>query len=73
MLDHMNADHLVAIRHYCDTFKIDYEMSSDPVMIGIDSEGIHLRVGSRIHRINFTESVTTATEVRKTLVAMAKV
>lgn len=72
MLDHMNADHLAAIQHYCDTFKIDYETTLDPVMIGIDSEGFHLRLGSRIHRINFTESVATAAEVRKTLVAMAK-
>jgi putative heme iron utilization protein len=72
MFDHMNADHLEAIRHYCDVFAIPLDASAVPAMVGIDSEGFHLRVGARIHRINFNESVTTAGEVRKTLVAMAK-
>ena len=41
-------------------------------MVGIDSEGFNLRVGKRINRINFEESVTTVMEVRKAMVAMAK-
>jgi putative heme iron utilization protein len=72
MIDHMNADHLDAIRHYCDLCAIDYKIPLLPEMIGIDSEGFHLRVGSRIHRINFIEPVTTAGAVRKALVDMAK-
>jgi heme oxygenase (biliverdin-IX-beta and delta-forming) len=72
MLDHMNADHYEAIRHYCELCTIPYKVSQTLEMIGIDSEGFHLRVGSRIHRINFTESVFTAEEVRACLVEMAK-
>jgi heme oxygenase (biliverdin-IX-beta and delta-forming) len=72
MLDHMNADHLDAIRHYCDVCTIFYNESQSPEMVGIDSEGFHLRIGSRIYRINFTEPVTTAGAVRKALVDMAK-
>lgn len=72
MLDHMNADHLDAIRHYCDLCTIHYKEPQLPEMVGIDSEGFHLRVGSRIHRINFIEPVTTAGAVRKALVDMAK-
>ncbi len=72
MIDHMNADHLEAIKHYCDLFGIHTSSDDIPVMIGIDSEGFHLRSGARIHRINFTEPVVTAAEVRKSLVDMAK-
>lgn len=72
MLDHMNADHLDAIRDYCDFCTIYYKEPQLPEMVGIDSEGFHLRVGSRIHRINFIEPVTTAGAVRKALVEMAK-
>jgi len=72
MIDHMNADHLEAIKHYCDLYDIHTSYDDIPVMVGIDSEGFHLRTGARIHRINFTEPVVTATEVRKSLVDMAK-
>ncbi len=72
MLDHMNADHLDAIRHYCDLCTIYYKDSQLPEMVGIDSEGFNLRIGSKICRINFTEPVVTAAAVRKALVEMAK-
>jgi len=72
MLNHMNADHLDAIRHYCDLCTIYYKETQLPEMVGIDSEGFNLRSGSRIHRINFLEPVTTAGAVRKALVEMAK-
>ncbi|MFT5451818.1 MAG: putative heme iron utilization protein [Enterobacterales bacterium] len=72
MFDHMNVDHLEAIKHYCDLCNIDYIESHPPEMVGIDSEGFHLRIGFRIHRINFIEPVTTAGAVRKALVEMAK-
>jgi len=72
MIDHMNTDHLEAIQHYCDSYEIHYPPDDIPVMVGIDSEGFHLRTGARIHRINFTEPVVTAEEVRKALVNMAK-
>lgn len=72
MFNHMNADHLDAIRHYCQLYTINCEQTQTPEMIGIDSEGFHLRTGSRVHRINFSEPVNNAGEVRKTLVEMAK-
>ncbi len=72
MIDHMNADHLEAIKHYCDSFEIQYSSDDVPVMVGIDSEGFNLRLGARIYRVNFNVSVTTTVEVRQTLVEMAK-
>ncbi len=72
MVDHMNADHLDAIRHYCELYTIYYKAPQLPEMVGIDSEGFHLRIGSKIHRIIFIVPVTTAGAVRKALVDMAK-
>lgn len=72
MVDHMNQDHMAAIKHYCECHSITYDESSMPEMVGIDSEGFHLRTGARIHRINFSEPVGSAASVRKALVEMAK-
>lgn len=72
MIEHMNADHIESMKHYCQLNDINYSEEKLPVMVGIDSEGFNLRVGKRINRINFEESVTTAMEVRKAMVAMAK-
>jgi len=72
MIEHMNLDHAEAIKHYCDLYKIQYSVDETPVMVGIDSEGFNLRCGARIHRISFAKPVTTAVEVRKALVEMAK-
>lgn len=72
MVEHMNADHTEAMKHYCQLNDISYSKEQLPVMVGIDSEGFNLRIGKRINRINFEEPVTTAMEVRKAMVVMAK-
>jgi heme oxygenase (biliverdin-IX-beta and delta-forming) len=72
MIDHMNKDHLDAIKHYCDLYDIQYLVDDVPVIAGIDSEGFNLRVNARLHRINFDEPVTTAENIRKVLVELAK-
>lgn len=72
MIDHMNLDHVEAIKHYCDANGIQYSADDSPIMVGIDSEGFNIRSGARIHRINFIEPVMSELEVRKALVAMAK-
>ena len=72
MYDHMNRDHLEAIRHYCNLHAISIENSKTVEMVGIDSEGFHLRIDARIYYITFDEPVSTSAEVRKTLVDMAR-
>ncbi len=72
MIDHMNLDHAEAIKHYCNSYEISYTSKKAPVMVGIDSEGFNLCSGEKIYRINFSEPVVTALEVRKVLVEMAK-
>jgi putative heme iron utilization protein len=72
ILHHMNRDHAEAIKHYCDLYNIQVTDDQNPVMIGIDSEGFHIRIGKRIHRINFRQSVNTNEEARKALIEIAR-
>ncbi len=72
MVNHMNTDHPDALTHYCSLFDIPNEEQNQPVMVGIDSEGFHLSIGARIHRIQFEQEISEAIDVRQALVAMAK-
>jgi len=72
MINHMNEDHVDAMLHYCNQYGFTLEDNESPVMVGVDGEGFHLRVGKRIHRISFSEPVKTPKEVRQQLVKMAR-
>ena len=72
MIDHMNADHLDAIQHYCDLFDITYSAKEQPTLVGLDSEGFHLRVEGSIHRLEFNHPVTNTSEARSALVELAR-
>jgi putative heme iron utilization protein len=66
---HMNQDHADALRHYL----ADREPpapAADAVMVGIDAEGIDLRVHDRLHRIPLTREIRSADEAREVLVEM---
>ncbi len=71
IIEHMNADHAAAIRHYCDMHGIALADDALPVMVGVDAEGIHLKSGMALHRITFPEPVADTGSVRKVLVEMA--
>ncbi len=72
MVQHMNEDHGDALSHYCVQAGIAVPAGISPVMAGLDAEGMHLRLGSRIVRIPFPQAVATPLAVRETLVAMAR-
>ncbi len=72
MIEHMNSDHVEAMKIYCSTAKIEIG-EKDPQIAGIDSEGFHLRVNEKIVRFNFSEPANTQTEIRTRFVAMAHV
>lgn len=72
IVGHMNEDHGAALQHYCRQREIALETGSEPVMAGIDAEGMHLRLGRRIARIAFPAPVETPLAARETLVAMAR-
>lgn len=69
---HMNEDHADALQHYAALAGLVPEAGKALVMVGIDAEGLHLRVGARIVRSGFAAPVTTALAARATLVAMAR-
>ena len=70
ILAHMNRDHADALRHY-----LRPVIGDDPdrpvVMVGIDGEGMDLRVDDRLYRIAFPRTVATPEEARTVLVEMA--
>jgi putative heme iron utilization protein len=70
MVAHMNTDHADALPLYCRQAGIPVPHGGPPVMTGIDGDGFHLRLESRIVYIPFPRAVATPAEVRQTLVAM---
>ncbi|WP_153766017.1 HugZ family protein [Endozoicomonas sp. OPT23] len=73
MVKHMNEDHGDALVKYCKAAGIELPEAVEPKMAGLDSEGMHLLIGSRVVRIPFSEEVVDPMSARKQLVAMAKV
>ncbi len=73
---HMNADHSDALLHYYNSAPIPNKESAPDTeqisMVGMDAEGLALRVAEDLHRIEFLRPVTNALEARKMLVEMAK-
>ena len=70
MLEHMNDDHVAAIAHYVAQAGLPGEVPAQ--MVGIDSEGFHLRIGAALHWLPFAAPCATPLAVRQALVAMAR-
>lgn len=69
MVEHMNADHAKAIAHYVELSGLPQHEPAQ--LVGIDSEGMHLRIGQSIHWLAFQEPCNTPKQVREALVALA--
>ncbi|MFJ4067446.1 HugZ family protein [Pseudomonas sp. NPDC089996] len=70
MIEHMNSDHANAIAHYVELSELP--RSAPAQMVGIDSEGMHLRIGQGIHWLAFPTPCNTPTQVREALVLLAR-
>ena len=70
MVEHMNDDHAAAIARYVE--QAGLRQSAPAQMVGIDSEGFHLRIGQALHWLAFPEPCETPMAVRQALVAMAR-
>ena len=70
MLEHMNADHGKAIAHYVALNGLPAEPPAQ--LVGLDSEGLHLRIGARIDWLAFAQPCDTPQQVRQALVALAQ-
>lgn len=72
MVNHMNEDHADAMVKYCQAAGVHIPENVSPYMVGLDSEGMHLRINDRVVRIPFPTAVEEPMAVRKALVEMAK-
>ena len=70
MIEHMNADHATAIAHYVTLTGLPD--SAPAQMVGIDAEGMHLRIGQAVHWLAFPSVCNTPTQVREALVLLAR-
>jgi len=69
MVEHMNDDHTKAIAHYVELAGVPATLPA--VLVGIDSEGMHLRIGQSLYWLAFAEPCNTPTQVRQALVQLA--
>jgi putative heme iron utilization protein len=69
MVEHMNEDHAKAIAHYVELAGLP--KTEPATLVGIDGEGMHLRVGQGLYWLAFAESCNTPTQVRQALVQLA--
>ncbi|KPA98462.1 MULTISPECIES: HugZ family protein [Pseudomonas] len=70
MVEHMNSDHAKAIAHYVALAGLP---SREPAqLVGIDTEGMHLRIGQGLYWLGFETPCNTPTEVREALVSLAR-
>ncbi|MBD8120195.1 HugZ family protein [Pseudomonas lutea] len=69
MVEHMNDDHTKAIAHYVELAGLP--ATPPAVLVGIDSEGMHLRIGHSLYWLAFAEPCNTPTQVRQALVQLA--
>lgn len=72
MVEHMNDDHGDAIVKYCRDNGVFLNDKDQPVIVGIDCYGCHIRVDKRVSRIAFSEPAANASSIRARLVSMAK-
>lgn len=70
MVEHMNADHAAAIAHYVQLAGLSTDQPAE--LVGIDSEGFHLRIGESLYWLPFATSCNSPLEVRQALVALAR-
>ena len=70
MVEHMNSDHANAIAHYVEL--TDLPRHAPAQMAGVDSEGMHLRIGQVVHWLPFPATCNTPTQVREALVLLAR-
>ncbi|UVJ43219.1 HugZ family protein [Pseudomonas sp. LS1212] len=69
MIEHMNSDHAKAIAHYVELAGLP--QTAPAQMVGIDGEGMHLRIGQGVYWLPFAASCNTPTQVREALVFLA--
>jgi len=66
----MNEDHAKAIAHYVELTGLPQHEAAQ--MVGVDTEGFHLRIGQSLYWLAFPTSCNNPKEVREALVMLAR-
>ncbi len=69
IVEHMNDDHADALALYAERF-CGATRASGCRMVGIDGEGLHMRLGERILRLPFESPVRDASTARSALISL---
>ena len=70
ILQHMNADHQTALKHYCqNVFGVE---ASSVQMVGVDGDGFDLLADEKLLRFRFEAPVADMGQAREALVALAQ-
>lgn len=72
MIEHMNSDHTDAMRAWCALAGLATGPDREPVLAGVDAEGCHLRLGSRVLRVEFARPAEDAAAVRREMAVLAR-
>ena len=70
MVEHMNDDHANAIAHYVELSGLPTTAAA--TLVGLDTEGMHLRIGQGLHWLPFAAPCNTPIQVREALVFLAR-
>ena len=70
MVEHMNDDHASAIVHYVELAGLPRHEPAQ--MVGVDSEGFHLRIGQSLYWLPFPVTCSSPGAVRQALVQLAR-
>ena len=69
MVEHMNSDHAKSIAHYVALAGLPDTVPAQ--LAGIDTEGMHLRIGQALYWLPFETPCNTPIQVREALVSLA--
>ena len=70
MLAHMNSDHVGALAHYVELAGLPTHTPAE--LVGIDSEGFHLRIGQTLYWLAFAAPCSSPGAVRQALARLAR-
>ena len=70
MVEHMNDDHANAIARYVELSGLP--ATAPATLVGLDTEGMHLRIGQGLHWLPFAAPCNTPIQVREALVFLAR-
>ncbi len=70
IIEHMNTDHADTLKVYCEKAGVKIPGSLNPEMVGVDAQGFHIRLGHKLVRIQFRQSVSSPMQARDAFIEL---